>query len=205
MSKKQKRVYVVRGFNLEMESFSAPTGLIEDKGSFKEVTVDSQAVAVATLLTDSTFRTLSIPAVINNDDVNSVGYSMAAEEPKNVISVLDVEIILRTDNKSEVRGLKSDLREVLKRWAEKSRVKTRRGFRANAIYTPVFKYEGGETLVRTQVILSNAVVYSDTTVDVSAHTAAHAQADVALLSKELDKRLNGYFSNLVVTDSRLTT
>jgi len=193
-TKRQKRTFVVRGFNADNEYFPQPTGMIEDKTSFKEVTVDTQAQAVSLMLLDADLKTLAAP-----DDEH---FNCAATDAQAAVTVLDLKIELGTADKEEVREMKTDLREVLKRWAEKSRVKNRRGFRANAIRTPVFEYDyyRDVTTMRTQVILGNAIVYNNGprhgTAVVGAPTPTMIDNDVKLLSTELTKRLGHFVYNV---------
>jgi len=203
--KKPERTFVVRGFNNLKESFVAPTGVIEDKPTFKEVVVNTQAEAITVLLADSDIGTMSVPHVL--DDHINVVYGNPSlpnpENPENMIHVLDLIISLDITDKLHVRDVKSILREIIKRWAEKSRVKRARGYRANAIKTPLFEYRFDETRVKVQVILSNAIIYSDRQVNISQRDYDYVHSDVGLLAKELSKQLGWKFNELSVKSSML--
>ncbi len=180
MGKKTEKTFVVRGFDAEAEFFDTPVGVISDKSTFKEVVVKTQPEAIVAMLTDSDFSGMITPA----------------DDPKDTLQIVDLNVQLLITDKLEVRAIKTTLREVLKQWAEKSRVKNRRGFRASAIRTPEFKYDVNLTDVKVQVILSNTVRYSDSKLNDDPQTQATVLADLGLLSKELEKRLDWKFHGL---------
>lgn len=180
MGKKTEKTFVVRGFDAEAECFQQPTGVIEDKSTFKEVVVKTQPEAIVAIFTDSEISGMVVPA----------------GEPKDVLHVVDLNIALSITDKLEVRAVKTELREIIKRWAEKSRVKNRRGFRASAIRTPEFVYHSNGTNVKTQVILSNTIIYSDSKLDDKPQTQTTVLADLANLEKQLSRQLDYKFSGL---------
>lgn len=198
MSKKPERYYVVRGFDFLNESFAQPTGIIDDKNSFKELAVKTQAEAVVAMLSDDEIGTMMVPAILDRTDhLSRVGEGdLAVREPQNVLQVIDLTIAFASDDKQEVRQIKTPLREVLKRWAEKSRVKNRRGYRASAIRTPKFEYESGAACARVQVILSNAILYSSHATNLTPPSYLSITDDLALLRKELVKQLGSMFDGL---------
>jgi acyl carrier protein len=193
--KKPEKTYLVRGFNFAIEpSFNSPVGVIEDKDTFKELVVNTQAEAITTMLADNDIATMSIRSICDCEDpIIIVGEDVAADA-LTALQVIDLKITLSLTDKLEVRAIKSDLREILKHWAEKSRVKNRRGFRSSAIKTPTFEYGPSETVVKVQVILSSAIIYSSTTVDVTPQT--DVVADVALLEKRLFQKLGSIVNNV---------
>ena len=190
MSKKPEKVYVVRGFDFLSETFfSNPVGLIKNKLTFNEITVNTQAEAIITMLTDDQISTM-LP----------LATSSIAQE---LIQIIDLKIGLNVTDKLAVRALKSTLREIIKHWSEKSRVKNCRGFRVSAIRTPVFEYgaidhDTGDTvtLVRVQVLLGNAILYSSKARSVIGRDYTVAIADLSLLRKELVKQLSSDFNSL---------
>ena len=193
--KKPEKTYLVRGFNFAIEpNFNSPVGVIEDKDTFKELVVNTQAEAIITMLADNDIATMSIRSICDREDpIIIVGEDVAADA-LTALQVIDLKITLSLTDKLEVRAIKSDLREILKHWAEKSRVKNRRGFRSSAIKTPTFEYGPSETVVKVQVILSSAIIYSSTTVDVTPQT--DVVADVALLEKRLFQKLGSIVNNV---------
>lgn len=201
---KSERNFVVRGFNYSAEHFSTPEGKIADKKTFKEVVVNTQAEAITVMLSDSIIKSMSVPEVMANAAELKVDgrHATAVLDPNNIINVNDLKIVLNSADKQTVRNVKSVLREVLKSWAEKSRVKGRRGFRTSAIRTPIFEYNDISSFVKVQVILSNAIAYSDYKVDVNPQNNFNdIKADLELLKKELAKRLGWMFVDLYFTNS----
>lgn len=197
-SKKAERTFVVRGYDAMNELFDNPVGVIEDKSTFKEVVANTQAEAIICMLTDDVIGTMTPLNLINFADFTLVGQDDFIDSggAKDVLQIIDLKITLGLTDKLEVRATKSALREVIKRWAEKSRSKGRRGFRASAIKTPVFEYAVDETYVRVQVILSNAVLYSDSNGDVAPNSYVSMVDDLALLRKELSRQLAWKFKAL---------
>jgi len=180
MGKKTPKTFVIRGFDAESENFNEPTGVIADKSTFKETVVNTQPEAIVTMLTDSDLGGMITPAI----------------NPKDTLQIVDLNIDLCITDKLDVRAVKTTLREILKLWAEKSRVKNRRGFRASAIRTPDFEYSANGTNVKVQVILSNTVRYSDSKLNDDPQTQTTVLADLGLLKKELAKRLDWKFNSL---------
>ena len=177
-SSKQKRSFIIRGFDAERESFNAPTGVIENMGSFQETVVD---------ITDQSAVAGYVRAV-NAMTTDPVFVTMNSTEK---IHAIDLKIEISDTDKLDVRALKTPIREILKRWAEKSRVKGVRGFRLSAIRTPKYDYKNDCTVIRTQVLLADTVIYSDNSINYnSTAVAGYVLADINLLFKELNKRLD---------------
>ena len=194
MSKK-KTNYVVRGFNTVNENFSQPTGVMIDFGSYTERVVDKQFEAMSMLLGDPDIMTMSVPFIMEAG-FDLVGDVDASRGSLQMFNVVDLCIGINSTDKHEIRALKSGLRETIKHWAEKSRVKGRRGYRSNAIRTPIFEYLGTETVMRVQIILSNAICYAHETVDVTPQDFNSVTADLALLRKKLNRDLGHMFNGL---------
>lgn len=191
MGKKAEKTFIVRGVDMDTADFFQPTGVIEDipNGNFKEVVVKTASEAIITMLTDSIIGTMSTKQLIDCQVISLDGNSTASFEPGNILSAVDITIMLDTIDKLEVRALKTGIRETVKHWAEKSRVKNRRGFRSSAIRTPTFEYLLSITKVKFQVILSNAIVYSNTNADISVVEQAFVSEDMALLRKQLVRNM----------------
>jgi hypothetical protein len=201
MGKHIKRKYVVRGFNVFEEDFNNPIGLIQDKETFHEIVVDTQAEAIIELFTNDAFSGMNpIEAKEHFGSTLADGYGDTSEYKvsKNGIHIIDIEIGLSTDDKIEVRDSKSQLEEIIKTWAEKSRVKNVRGFRFSAIKTPIFEYKKGYTSVRTQVILSNAILYNNRRANIDLRTEEHIQIDLNDLRVNL-LSVFGPFTQLVAS------
>jgi hypothetical protein len=177
---KPKKSFVIRGFNAKVESFDSPTGVIADKSTFKECVAQTQSETIVTMLTDADFSCMITPA----------------QDAKDTLQIVDLKVKLSITDKFDVRAVKSSVREVVKHWAEKSRVKNRRGFRVSAIRTPDFEYGTNGTDVKVQVILSNTVRYSDSKLNDDPQTQTTVLADLGLLKKELSKRLDWKFNSL---------
>lgn len=139
MAKKQL-VYVVRGLN-EHALFPNPVGTIESILHSFETTVTSLPAAVSLM-------TLNDHLSIDLTDLDTP------------IIELDLSIKLDLTNKLDVKAVKSNLRDVIKRWAEKCRVRNFRGFRTSAIRTPVFEYKSDHTVMNVKILLSKLIVYS---------------------------------------------
>lgn len=200
---KPERNFIVRGFNYSAEHFSTPTGKMADKTTFKEAVVDTQAEAITLMLSDPILKSMSVPEVMANAAELKVEgrHNGRVLDPNSIVVVNDLKIVLNSADKLTVRNVKSVLREVIKSWAEKSRVKGRRGFRTSAIRTPVFEYNDITAFAKVQVILSNAIAYSDYKVDVTPQTSDEISTDLESLKKELKKRLGWMFVDLYVNNS----
>jgi hypothetical protein len=201
MAKKQERTYLIRGFDHNnVNMFLNPEGLIEDKPTFKEAVVKTQADALLTMVFDSTFKTMTVPSILDHADSIDIkgteGLSTTSDYVESNInslfSIIDIDIVLLSSDKIEIKNVKSELREIIKRWAEKSRIKGKRGFRLSAIKTPIFDYRNGTTIVRTQVILSNAIIYNLYNTDIN---PINVNFDIGLLTKKLSKNID-IFDNL---------
>ena len=190
-SGKKKMEYVVRGFDASSK-FSRPTGVMSDLETFTEQVVKRQHEAIAVMLLDDVMKESSASFVKEN--LSGSLYEKVIGRSEDISAtdnfhVIDLEIFLDTTDKIVVRNLKSDIRECLIHWAEKSRIKGCRGFRSHAIRTPKYVYEDNGTYVKTQVILSNAIFYADDIVDIMPRTDTHILNDVLLLQKKLSSVL----------------
>lgn len=82
--------------------------------------------------------------------------------------------------------------EAFTRWAEKSRVRGSRGWRVSAVRTPLFeKNDNGDGyLLKTQVLLSNAIFYDQDTVKVGVDPSV-AIKDLENLKRHLNNVTGG--------------
>jgi hypothetical protein len=197
------RTYTVRGFDVNSVSdiFSKPTGTIDQFSSFTETVVRNQFEAIALMLT--AYRSMSAydlkkaPSINCTASVNTG--QVPSDEANQQIFVIDFSIVLKTNNKTSVKLLKPKIMSTLKTWAEKSRVKGLRGWRISAIKTPTYEYcnDTSETIVRTQVILSNAIIYSNMgnyQVDCDISPRGHEILDdLAKFKKQLEREKVGTF------------
>lgn len=179
-----KKPFVVRGFDVTAENTFDYTGVMSKFPSFKEIVVDRQHDAIVEMLTNSTLHTMSTRNLIMTQQGQ---FPHAADDTKE-LSVIDLKFITSLPSVDAFRPYRTGFREVLKTWAEKSRVSGRRGWRLNAIKTPTVEYVLSEhaVIVRTQVILSTAIFYNDTTATVNVNFVnAKEQEDFQSLFRAL--------------------
>jgi len=182
--KSSAKPFVIRGFDLTKESSFDTVGSMEKFSSFKEIVTEKQHNAIVEMSTNSTLHTLSTRNLIMTQPGQ---FPNKADDTKE-LSIIDLKLITNVDNVEDFRPYRTQLREVLKTWAEKSRVKGRRGWRLNAIKTPTIEYDpkADAVVVRTQVILSTAVFYNDTTATVNVNFNPNQErSDLESLMKAL--------------------
>mgnify|MGYP003576455565 CR=1 FL=1 len=143
---KVRKPYIVRGFDVTAAPFTC-LGKMQDLDTFTELVVNTQADAVVEMLTHSKIGTMSTRKNYDGD--------------VSELTIIDFRFNTTLSSGDEFRKYRTSFQDVLKTWAEKSRVQGMRGWRANAIKTPTAEVENGSVVVRTQVILSNAVFYND--------------------------------------------
>jgi len=200
MSKKLKP-YIVRGFNLTKESsgYFDCTGEITKFASFTEIVVNTQADAIVEMLTNSALKTMSTRMMIEKDVTRHLSPDQIDE-----LYVIDVKFLTDANSVSGLRQYRTAVRSTLKTWAEKSRVKGRRGWRASAIKTPTYEYDSSTTsvVIRTQFILSNAITYSnsDSIVNMS-HNWTEEVDDLTNLKKGMEKALKGQLVEININHS----
>lgn len=162
---KSRKPFVVRGIDVNTTVPFDCIGRMSDNPNFSEITVDRQHDAVAEMLTHSKIGTMAARRLITRFDAAPTlgsGPLPTADDVKEVY-VIDLSIVTVAQSVSDLRPFRSNIRDVLKTWAEKSRVKGRRGWRANAVKTPSFEFDkaAGSVVIRTQVVLSTAIFYSN--------------------------------------------
>jgi hypothetical protein len=117
---------------------------------------------------------------------------LVTQFPNQQIFIVDLKIKLNTADKVIVKTQKPLINETVKRWAEKCRVKGLRGWRCSAIKTPTYEYNDDDTtVVRIQVILSNAIIYSTDgggiTCNISPRLNTELLDDLGKLRKQLGR------------------
>lgn len=168
-----KSLYTVRGFKPLSESTFDAFGVMEQFSTFETKTVEKQHEALVELLTGPlgiSARTLSnvVPSMAGlRGGLNLVDARTDMAKPLDEVIVINLtlECSLQKDHLKSVRPL---MVESFTRWAEKSRVRGSRGWRVSAVRTPTFEksQDGSCYLMKTQVLLSNAIFYNQDTVKV---------------------------------------
>lgn len=184
MKTKNRKPYIVRGFDLTKEGAFDFTGRMADKKTFVELSINSLADTIVALTTHSVLHTMSARNLV----ITQPGtLSVPADELKEVV-VIDLRFETLYSSVDDMKRFRTGIRDVLKTWAEKSRVVGRRGWRLSAIKTPTFEFDhkANCVVIRTQLVLSTAVFYSDTQVTVNtAFDYALEQEDFQSLTKAL--------------------
>lgn len=205
-----RKPFVVRGLDLNNTPTFDCLGRMVDIQSFHEVTVDRQHDAVAEMLTNSLIGTMSARKLLNRLDAQQVPGSASLPPADNVkeVYVIDLIIVTTAQSVNDLRPYRSNIRDVIKTWAEKSRVKGRRGWRANALKTASFEYDKtlGCVVIRTQVVLSTAIFYNHdlATVNVNFEQIMEEE-DLRSLHRELSRFTHtaGMYSHLKFRHSEI--
>lgn len=177
MGKSSKKPYVVRGFNVTEEQKFDCTGVITKMDTFTEVTVDTQHEAVVEMLTNSNLATMSARKVSSTS-------SAAVPDGIRELYVIDLTVVTTDQRAKDLRQCRTPIREALKTWAEKCRIRGTRGWRVNAIKTPTFEFDKkeGSVVIRTQVVLGTAIFYNDDAVKIHDPEMAEAGEEDSLRS-----------------------
>ena len=192
--KKQPKNYVVRGFNTGDTTFNT-LGRIDASPTFTEVVGMNQAEAIILMLTNANIKTMMPTNLRDHADFQGGGTSILNELVDNngenaEMLILDLTIRTGADSVRDLRAAKTELREVLKLWAEKCRVRGIRGWRASAIKEPTFErsHDGDIVQIRTQIILSTAVFYNQRAVTTGfPETPANLEIDLNNLVWHLNR------------------
>lgn len=160
-----RRTYTVRGLNLDASTFNCQ-GLLKDQPGFVEVTnVPTEAKAVELMLTGQVAKMVAGLQPMTSD---------------SFVDVLNVKVDVNISTSAEAKNLRKLLAESIKTWAEKSRVRGVRGWRAHALKSPKIQKvkQPGVTGYELDfdAILGHAVFYSDKTLSVG-HTDDQAFID----------------------------
>jgi hypothetical protein len=158
---KSKKPFVVRGFDVTTEGYSTKVNgnaaafdckdAMTKFGSFTEVVVDKQHDAVVEMATHSVLSTMSARHLVDSAVPAHIIQTKSAADAVKELYVVDLVIVTNFTNVADIRPYRSQIRETLKLWAEKSRVRGRRGWRSNAIKTPTVEFDKkiGSVIVRT--------------------------------------------------------
>lgn len=167
-----KRVWTVRGFD-SLSTYSKSVSVqLSAVPSMVSLVVPSERKAVEKLLVDPVIRTMSplIRATPDTANVeNLVGYYINVKIPVNSYDA--------------IRRNRSLIMNAVNQWAEKSRVTGARGFRANAVKTPIIEknIEGSYSL-KFNVLFSNVLFYTSNAFTAGAMNDAHATTDFESLA-----------------------
>jgi hypothetical protein len=197
MSNYKPRTFTVRGFNPLVVDFNKPSGTIDTITNFTSKIARNQVEATTLMLTE--FKNMSpliIKSLCDDDVINDYGIRGInhpdSANVENAIHVIDLKITLATTNKQDVKYLKPVIVETINHWAEKSRVKNLRGWRCSAVKTLSVEYDHDLDLcyVRTQVLLGNAIIYSNRVTgylecSINPSDILTSLADLGLLRKKL--------------------
>lgn len=204
------RTFTVRGFTTTQESFLKPSGTIDQFASFQKIEVRHQHEALALMLTN--FREMTTPGII---DIATSGFIdedlvIGLNNPIDICSifhVIDLDITVNSIDQKAMKFFKKEILESIFTWSEKSRVKNLRGWRCSAVKTPILEYNYDPLCChfRTQVVLSNAIIYSSTSGDIECNISsidfATVQSDLANLRKNIKKKIGTNLGSFYYKDS----
>jgi hypothetical protein len=191
------REYVVRTFSPSTEGVFDSTGVMSKLNTYKEATVAKQYAAIASLVRGDHsveevrhYASQANKHVAPNFQLNDQD-SLLALANSNLLGLEVISFAISTDliNKSEVVKHGKEIRQIVQTWAEKSRVKGVRGFRANAIKSPYFEMnkDQGTYDLKFEAILSTAIFYNQNQATIV--TLNNFLADIALFKKRLEKTI----------------
>jgi hypothetical protein len=192
-----KSLYTVRGFkplaeNVPFNSF----GVLEQFQTYEERVVSKQHEALVEMLTGPlgiSTRTLST--------INTLGQSLGPSnivddrsdksKPVDEVSIVDLVMVCPHVEKHDLADLRPAMVEALNRWAEKSRVRGSRGWRTSAVKSPKFEKNESSSgyVLRTQILLSNAIFYDDNTVKIGVDSAVVTK-DLENLKRHINKHIS---------------
>lgn len=149
------RTYTVRGLDPSVAAFNCQ-GILKDQPGFVEITdIPTEAKAVELMLTHGAVSKMvaGVPPVTSS-----------------YVDVLNIKAEVFVSGTGEAKKIRKELAESIKTWAEKSRVRGVRGWRAHALKTPkIQRADGAGYELDFDAILGHAVFYSDKTLSVG-HT-----------------------------------
>lgn len=146
------RTYTIRGLDPSAATFNC-LGVLQDQPGYVEITdVPTEAKAVELMLTHGAVSKMvtGVPSVT-----------------ASFVDVLNVKVEVFAIGPSEAKKLRKAMAASIKTWAEKSRVRGVRGWRAHALKTPKIQRVMGGVGQRQvyeldfDAILGHAVFYSD--------------------------------------------
>jgi hypothetical protein len=193
-----KSLYTVRGFKpFSEQSFNA-FGVLEQFQTYEEKKVEKQHEALVEMLTGplgiSTKTLVSAGQTIGVKNLVDARQDKTAPMEEVIVVNLTLECILSKDQLKDIRPM---MVESFTRWAEKSRVRGSRGWRVSAVRTPTFeKNDNGQGyLLKTQILLSNAIFYDQDTVKVGLD-ATVALKDLENLKRHVNNVTGGVVDRL---------
>lgn len=148
------RTFTVRGINVTAAPFNCQGEMSSVQSAVEITDVPTEARAVELLLT--------------HPDISS----MTTKTPSTaaLVDTLTVKAEANVSTPADAKALRKELLPIIMTWAEKSRIRGCRGWRAHALKAPkVTKRKDGTYEVDFKVILGHAVYYNDRVVSVG-HT-----------------------------------
>jgi hypothetical protein len=189
------RTYIIRGLDLST-NFNC-LGLLEDQPGYVEITdVPTEAKAIELMLTNGALSkmTSGLPPVKSN----------------SFVDVLNVKVKVFANGTGEAKKLRKAMAASIKTWAEKSRVRGVRGWRAHALKTPKIQHTKGVLgqshgyELDFDAILGHAVFYTDKTLSVG-HTddASFASETINDLKKHLARQHPGVIGDVTASHAAM--
>ena len=176
------RTYTVRGLDPSAATFNC-MGVLQDQPGYVEITeVPTEAKAVELMLTHGAVSKMvtGVPPITSS-----------------FVDVLNIKAEVFVSGTGEAKKIRKQLAESIKTWAEKSRVRGVRGWRAHALKTPkIQRSQGAGYELDFDAILGHAVFYSDKTLSVG-HTDDQAFINDTIF--DLKKHLQRQHPGLIGT------
>lgn len=187
------RTYTIRGLDLTAHPFNC-MGELKDQPGYVEIPdVKTEAKAVELLLTHPVIAGMvALPPV----------------KSESRVDVLNIKAEVFATSTGHAKQIRKQLAEEIKTWAEKSRVRGTRGWRAHALKTPkIAKAKNGKGYeLDFDAILGHAVFYTDKTVSVgNTDSAAFITDTIADLKRHLAKSHSGLIGNVSAEHSATDT
>jgi hypothetical protein len=181
------RTYIVRAIDT-VNPFTC-LGAAKDLAGFVEITdVPTEAKAIELLLTHPT--------------VSKMVTALPPLTSQSYVDVVNVKADVNVSSASEAKQVRKDLFTAIQSWAEKSRVKGARGWRAHALKTPkvAARKDGSGYELDFDAIFGHAVFYTDSVSSVG-HTddSAFLAETFADLKKHLKRTYPGLVDNISYT------
>lgn len=190
MSKKSIKQYTIRAFDPVKEAFFDCLGNISKLATSHEVVVTKQLEAAVEMM-----RLPTTPDKL----LSNMSFKITdkrADPTATAAEIVSIDLQIETEAKSanELKVYREHIINAINTWAEKSRVKGLRGFRASAVKAPTFKKSEttGLVVIKTNVLLGTAVFYNKNQVTVEANTPEVVAEDLRNLYKALEKEMGSF-------------
>ncbi len=204
--KPPKHPFTVRGFNVFDQPGFSSIGVIESLSTAAHRVERTELAATVALLRGKPFSTMSAR---NLTEIAPGLNPFNVTQSPNVASADDLPELQSFDLKITTPLLSIDaddkerLADVVNRWAEKSRVRGTRGFRASAVRWPRWEKDEdtGNQVAYTKVLVGTAVFYSSSDVRVLSAddlTDLHVIEDLG----NLTRNLTGLYKNTVAVSCK---